>query len=214
MTFRSRLLRWFALLLALVLVAAACSSSGDSGDETSTGDDGAGEETTEETEESGADCLVGEWTMDRASYTESFGGFLERVGGPALGDESSGDIRLTIDGTRFVATFEEFNVVLILPGGAGETRVLTNGDQSGEYTAADDVVALTALESTLETETVLVVDGVETDAASLGIDPTEFFQQNLFNEPMGFTCEGDRLELRQQVPDLDEIVAYSWERTA
>ena len=215
MTLRSSALRLLALLVTLVVVAAACSSSGGGSDASNenengsgNGDGNGGQQTA-----SGADCLVGEWTMDYASYFESFSGFLGRVGGPTLSETTAVAIDLTMDGDRFLADFAEFFVVLTLPAGAGETTVTATGEQSGDYTATDDTLTVTNLESTLEAMGTFTVGGEEI-APPPGVDLTEFAQVNLFADPMQYTCEGDRLELRTVVPDLDEEVAVSWDRAA
>jgi hypothetical protein len=94
-------------IIVVVLVAAACGDSGGTESAATTTDGGpAGSTTTTEaTAAEGDACLVGEWAADVADYSDGFGGYLERVGGPSLGG-ITGSLTLTMDGDRFVATFE------------------------------------------------------------------------------------------------------------
>jgi hypothetical protein len=198
---RSRVL----LLLALVVLAASCGDDADGGDggasSTTTGDIAV--TTTTAGAADGSDCLVGEWEADLDSYIEGFGGYLERVGGPALGD-ISGALTLTMDGERFIANFQDWTVVLVLPGGAGQTTVITDGEQAGDYSGAEDVLTVTDIDSSLTASGSMVIGGVETDLSDGPIDLDSFAQTNLFTDALPYTCDGDRLVLDVVVPDLGE----------
>jgi hypothetical protein len=201
-----------ALLAVFALLASACSDDGggDGGDAAST--TGAPGSTTSTTV-AGDACIEGEWLADLDSYSEGFSGFLERVGGPSL-HEISGELTLLLDGERFTATFVGETVALDLPGGAGRITVITDGDQAGNYTAEDGVLAVTDIESTLMARGTAVIGGVETDLSDAPIDLDAFAQQNLFASPLPYTCEGDRLVLHVVVPDLDEEFTTGLDRVS
>jgi hypothetical protein len=102
----------------------------------------------------------------------------------------------------------------VLPGGAGQTTVITNGDQAGAYTGSDGTLAVTGLESTLDASGSMVVGGVETDLSAAPIDLDSFAQSNLFADPLPYTCDEDRLVLDVVVPDLGEQFSTGLDRVA